>query len=115
MKRLEKEQKTIGIMIQIFCAAHHGTGSELLCPECTELSDYARERLNKCPYGENKGICSKCRIHCYKPGMRKQITNVMRFSGPKMVRKHPFLAIDHLLRKKPENYIWKLIIFDEVI
>jgi len=108
MKRLEKEQKTIGIMIRIFCDAHHGTGSELLCPECTELLDYAKERLNKCPFGENKGACSKCKIHCYKPGMRKQITDVMRFSGPKMVTKHPFLAIEHLLRIKTPGS-WKNI------
>ncbi|OHB81159.1 MAG: hypothetical protein A2Z38_01215 [Planctomycetes bacterium RBG_19FT_COMBO_48_8] len=100
MKRLEKEKKTIAIMIQIFCGAHHGTGRKLLCPACTELLDYAKERLNKCPYGENKGACSKCKIHCYKPGMRKQITDVMRFSGPKIVRKHPLLAIDHLLKMK---------------
>jgi len=111
---LEKEQKTIGIMIQIFCGVHHGTDRKLLCPTCAELSDYAKERLNKCPYGENKGACSKCEIHCYKPDMRKRITEVMRFSGPRMVRKHPvmrfsgprmvrkhpLLAIDHLLRLK---------------
>ncbi len=100
MKRLEKEKKTIAIMIRIFCGVHHGTGRKLLCPTCTELLDYAKERLNKCPYGDDKGACSKCKIHCYKPGMRKQITDVMRFSGPKMVRKHPLLAIDHLLRIK---------------
>jgi len=98
MNRLQKEQKTIGIMIRIFCDAHHGTQRDVLCPSCTELWDYAKERLNKCPYGENKGACSKCRIHCYKPGKRRQITDVMRFSGPKMVRKHPLLAIGHLLR-----------------
>jgi len=100
MNRLEKEQKTIGIMIRIFCDSNHGTGTKLLCPACSELLDYAKERLNKCPYGEKKGACSKCKIHCYKPGMRKQITEVMRFSGPKMARKHPLLAIEHLLRLK---------------
>jgi hypothetical protein len=100
MNRLKKEKKTIAIMIKIFCGAHHGSGDELLCPTCTELLDYAKVRLDKCPYGENKGACSKCKIHCYKPEMRKQITEVMRYSGPKMVTKHPLLAIDHLLRMK---------------
>jgi len=100
MKKLEKEKKTIAIMIQIFCGAHHETSDKLLCPVCIELLDYAKVRLNKCPYGENKGACSKCKIHCYKPGMRKQITEVMRYSGPKMVTKHPLLAIDHLLKTK---------------
>lgn len=98
MKRLEKEKKTIGIMVQMFCGAHHGSEGKLLCSECTELLDYAKERLNKCPYGQNKGACSKCKIHCYKPDMRKQITQVMRYSGPKMATKHPLLAIEHLLR-----------------
>lgn len=100
MKRLAKEQKTIAIMIQIFCGAHHGTAKKVLCLACTELLEYAKERLDKCPYGENKGACSKCKIHCYKPDMRKNVTEVMRFSGPKMVRKHPLLAIDHLLKIK---------------
>ena len=100
MKKLTKEKKTIAIMIQIFCNAHHGTGRNLLCPACTELLDYANERLDKCPYGEKKGACSKCKIHCYKPDMRKNITEVMRFSGPKMATKHPLLAIDHLLKTK---------------
>jgi hypothetical protein len=100
MNRIEKEKKTLGVMIRIFCGAHHSPGSKLLCPVCTELLEYAEERLNKCPYGENKGACSKCQIHCYRPDMRKHITEVMRYSGPNMVRKYPLLAIDHLLRIK---------------
>ncbi len=100
MKKLEKEQKTITAMIRIFCRAHHGTSRKLLCPACADLLDYAEEKLERCPFGENKGACSKCKIHCYKPDMRKQITEVMRYSGPKMLKKHPLLAIDHLLKAK---------------
>ena len=100
IKRLEKEQKTIRIMIRIFCAAHHGSQRSVLCPSCMTLLDYAKERLDKCQYGENKGACSKCKIHCYEPDIRKQIIEVMRFSGPRMVTKHPVLAIDHILRLK---------------
>jgi hypothetical protein len=100
MNRLEKEQKTISIMIRIFCRAHHGTDKELLCPACTDLLDYAKERLRRCPYVEDKGACSKCKIHCYKPDMRKQTTEVMRYSGPKMIKRHPLLAIDHLLKAR---------------
>ncbi|MBL7188755.1 MAG: nitrous oxide-stimulated promoter family protein [Phycisphaerae bacterium] len=99
-KKLEKEQKTIAAMIRIFCRANHGTARKTLCPECNYLLDYAKERLDKCPFGENKGACSKCRIHCYKPGMREQVTEVMRYSGPRMLKKHPLLAIDHLLKAK---------------
>ncbi|MHC4168246.1 MAG: nitrous oxide-stimulated promoter family protein [Planctomycetota bacterium] len=98
MKALDEEKKTITAMIRIFCDAHHGTAGKPLCPECSNLLDYAGERLDKCPFGEKKGACSKCRIHCYKPDMRKHVTEVMRYSGPRMLRKHPILAIDHLLK-----------------
>jgi len=100
MKKLKKEKKTISAMIRIFCDAHHGNARKPLCPECKGLLDYADERLDKCPFGENKGACSKCRIHCYKPDMRKHVTEVMRYSGPRMLRRHPLLAIDHLLKLK---------------
>jgi hypothetical protein len=100
MNSLQKEQKTIAIMIRMFCGAHHGTAGDDLCPTCEELLDHAKERLRRCPFGENKGACSKCKIHCYKPDMRKRVTEVMRYSGPKMIAKHPLLAINHLLKAK---------------
>ena len=100
MAKLERERKTIAAMIRIFCNDHHGTAGHRFCPECSNLLDYAEDRLEKCPFGEKKGACSKCRIHCYKGDMRKQVTEVMRYSGPRMLRKHPLLAIDHLLKTK---------------
>lgn len=100
MKKLEKEQKTVAAMIQIFCEARHGAAGKPLCPECSDLRDYTEDRLKKCPFGEKKSPCSKCRIHCYKPDMRKHVAEVMRYSGPRMLRKHPLLAIDHLLKTK---------------
>ena len=103
MNKLEKEHKTIAVMIRMFCDAHHGTDGGDLCSECEELFGYAQERLRRCPFGENKGACSKCEIHCYKPDMRKRITQVMRYSGPRMLKKHPLLAIDHLLKARRSN------------
>ena len=34
---------------------------------------------------ETKTFCSNCKVHCYKPEMRKKIRAVMRFSGPRMI------------------------------
>ena len=87
-------------MLRIYCNAHHGTSGNVLCASCKGLFDYAEERLDKCPFGESKGACSKCSVHCYKPDRRKQVTEVMRYSGPKMLWKHPLLAIDHLLKAR---------------
>jgi len=98
MNELKKERKTIATMIGMFCTAHHGTSGAQLCVTCKELRDYAEGRLDRCPFGENKGACSKCKIHCYKPEMRKRVTEVMRYAGPRMITRHPLLAIDHLLK-----------------
>jgi predicted amidophosphoribosyltransferase len=96
-KSLEREYKTIEVMISLFCRESHGTMKGELCPACRELLTYARTRLDKCPYREDKPTCVQCPIHCYKPAMREQIREVMRYAGPRMLRRHPILAIRHLL------------------
>jgi hypothetical protein len=101
MSRIEREIKTVGIMIDMYCRHHHG--ADQLCESCRELSGYARQRALKCPFGEDKPVCSKCRIHCYKADMKAKIKEVMKFSGPRMVHSHPILAVRHLMaaRKEP--------------
>ena len=100
--RLKRESETIAVMITLFCRSRHG--SRELCPECRELLDYARKRLEKCPFQEGKTTCAKCPVHCYKPEMRTRIRAIMRYSGPRMIYRHPVMAISHLidgLRKEP--------------
>jgi len=99
-RKIAREIKTITVMVGIYCRGHHGSRGEQLCDECNALLDYARERLEKCPFGADKGPCSKCEIHCYKPEMRERVVEVMRYAGPRMVTKHPILAADHLIKSK---------------
>lgn len=91
------EKKTVGKMIRIYCAAKHSI-SDSLCPDCELLNLYAEKRLEKCRFGENKPNCQDCPIHCYQSEMRIKIQEVMRFSGPRILFKHPMLAIKHLIR-----------------
>ena len=102
MKRMEHEIQTGRKMIGIYCRGHHGSG-KALCEECRELYAYVEQRAEKCPFGEEKPACSRCPIHCYKPRMKEKIGRVMRFSGPKMIYRHPILALRHLIatRKVP--------------
>lgn len=51
---------------------------------------------------EKKPTCNKCPIHCYKPEPKEQMRLVMRYSGPRMLLKHPILAVRHLLHEKRE-------------
>lgn len=57
-------------------------------------------RLDRCIYSPNKPTCVNCPTHCYKPDMREQIRVVMRYAGPRMLAKHPMLAILHLIDGK---------------
>jgi len=103
--RLRREQRTIEAMLHIWCEAHPVHMRSLsgeLCAECERLFDYASYRLVKCPYGEEKPTCKKCPIHCYTRDKREQMYEVMRFAGPRMLLRHPVLAIRHLLDEKKE-------------
>ena len=92
-------------MVAMYCKAHHRRG-EGLCEECAGLLAYALERLGKCPFGAEKPTCAHCPIHCYKPERRQAAREVMRYAGPRMLWRHPFLALMHLIdgsRKAPRK------------
>ncbi len=94
-RRLRRERKTVRAMVGLYCSHHHGTRG--LCGDCSELASYADRRLDLCPYGSDKPSCTKCPIHCYRPDPREKMREIMRFSGPRMLIRHPWLAIMHLL------------------
>lgn len=83
-------------MMEMYCRANHGRKADL-CDECKGLYAYGMRRIEACPHGTNKPVCSKCPIHCYKQDMREKICAVMRFSGPRMMFVHPWLALLHAL------------------
>lgn len=95
MTRIEREQKTVAQMIRIYC--RHREGNRELCSDCAALLDYARTRLENCPFDEDKTSCRKCAVHCYRPDMKERIKSVMRYSGPRMIFYHPIAAIRHII------------------
>jgi hypothetical protein len=95
-RRNARERRTIEAMIRLFCRDRHGT-KRGLCAQCAELKAYARQRLEQCPYGEDKPTCVNCPIHCYKPARRREVRTVMRYAGPRMLWHYPILAIRHKL------------------
>jgi len=95
-RRIGREKRTIRAMVKIYCRAHH-VCSRGLCAECQQLLDYAHCRLDRCPFGARKPACADCPIHCYKPAMRAQVVAVMRYAGPRMLLRHPILALRHLI------------------
>jgi hypothetical protein len=95
MDRLERERRTVDAMIGIYCRAHHGSSGSP-CHDCSQLMAYAHQRVSRCRFGEGKPTCANCPVHCYRPDMRERIRQVMRYSGPRMLLRHPYLAMMHL-------------------
>ncbi|MBN2174171.1 MAG: nitrous oxide-stimulated promoter family protein [Bacteroidales bacterium] len=94
MTRIEREKKTVNSMIALYCKAHHHPVNGL-CGDCNALVAYSNARLDRCRFGEEKTVCSKCPVHCYKPDRRQEIKVVMRYAGPRMMLHRPWLAIRH--------------------
>ncbi len=98
--RMKREFDTLAAMLRIYCHDHHGAPAldeQGLCAECGELLAYARKRLAGCPFGPEKPTCANCQIHCYGPRQRETTRVVMRYAGPRMLWRHPWLALAHLL------------------
>lgn len=102
--RLEREKKTVELMLRLYCKNHHHPLAARLCSECQELLTYALKRLTHCKFGEGKPTCGKCTVHCYKPDMRQRIVKVMRYAGPRMPMNHPIIAIRHLIDGLKSNH-----------
>ncbi len=99
-KKRAQEKIILKEMICLYCRfKHKKSDKKALCPDCTELLDYALLRTEKCPFMATKSFCSKCKVHCYKVQMREKIRQVMKFSGPRMMFYFPLQAIKHIFAR----------------
>ncbi|MBI4303291.1 MAG: nitrous oxide-stimulated promoter family protein [Chloroflexi bacterium] len=102
-----KKQKDLRILsdfVTIFCREKHpgkekavfplrderlrqalGDRGLVLCPDCTKLLNHGTAKLLLCTQ-DPKPMCKKCKIHCYAPGYRERIREVMKFSGIYLVK-----------------------------
>lgn len=95
----EKDIEVLRDFISIFCREKHsaenrsifpvkderlrqalGDKELILCSDCARLFNHGTAKLLLCPY-DPKPMCKKCPTHCYAPGYREQIREVMKFSG----------------------------------
>jgi len=92
----DREKRTIQAMTRIYCRDRHGRTE--LCGECRDLLDYAFKRIDQCTSGPDKPTCNDCTVHCYSPRMREKVKEVMRYAGPRMIYRHPVMALHHILK-----------------
>jgi hypothetical protein len=94
--RLARELSTAHAMALLHCREVHGT-RDGLCADCQALMDYATRRLDRCVFGDDKPTCANCKVHCYNKENREAMRTMMRYAGPKMIYRHPVLAIRHVI------------------
>lgn len=107
--RIAREQETIRCMIHLYQSTAPAA-ADIDAAHFQQLYQYACARLARCPFGENKPACKRCPIHCYQPAKRDEMKAIMRWAGPRMLWRHPLLALRHQLDARrpmpplPEKY-----------
>ena len=110
-----KDIKVLSRFIAIYCREHHRTEVRdafpvkdeslrsslghkdlILCKDCSKLLSHGIAKLLLCPY-DPKPTCKKCETHCYAPGYRERIREVMRFSGLYLVKRGRLDLMVHYL------------------
>lgn len=112
--KLGRDLKILAIFIELYCQHNHKevardvvnlrthdvkriAGREItLCPGCTQLLTHAFVKRSHCPMSP-KPACKHCPVHCYHPRYRAAISEVMRFSGQRMVMRGRLDYLLHLL------------------
>ena len=99
-------KKDVGVLadfISIYCGENHGDRERralklrgkladyidsevVLCEECGKLLLHAASKRIICPF-DPKPQCKHCETHCYAPGYREKIRQVMKFSGMYLIKK----------------------------
>jgi hypothetical protein len=59
------------------------------CDDCRKLLLHAVSKRVLCPF-DPKPACKKCPSHCYGPGYRERIREVMRYSGMQLIKRGRF-------------------------
>lgn len=98
--RRRRELKIIQTMVGLYCRGNRHEIGAPLCTDCAALLAYATRRLERCVFGDAKPTCANCVVHCYGAGMRERIRVVMRWAGPRMMVRHPIMAIAHLIDER---------------
>jgi Nitrous oxide-stimulated promoter len=97
MSRLAIDERILSKMITYYCQKIHRGRN--LCDDCDKLLKYSIGRLDLCKFGNDKPVCSACKVHCYRKNEREKIRQVMRFAGPRMIFINPYIAIIHFSHK----------------
>ena len=107
----KKELKILALFTSVYCRDHHTSEQKSLadlpeqlmslqpytcCASCQEFLLYAIERRLNCPL-EDRPICKHCQVHCYRPGYREKVREIMRYSGKTLIKRGRLDLLWHYL------------------
>jgi hypothetical protein len=69
----------------------------ILCSDCSRLLEHSIAKLSLCEY-DPKPSCRRCKTHCYAPGYREKVRQVMRFSGTYLIKHGRLDLLLHYLK-----------------
>ena len=102
-RRRRNETLTVLAMLEMYCSKHHHGqekrrllpfGEYALCPKCAEKAAILIRQTSRCPHMAYKTFCHECPRPCHRPD--PEIAAMMRYSGPRLMLRHPILAFRHL-------------------
>jgi len=97
----KKDLRILALFTSVYCRDHHtaerkplsGLPKQLAslkkypcCISCHDFLHYAIERRLNCPL-EEKPVCKHCHVHCYRPGYREKVQEIMRYSGKALIKR----------------------------
>ena len=113
-REVERDLKVVARFIDVYCRHQHSDANKSpmrlkthdvagiygkpvsLCAECRKLLGHAFVKRTHCPLVP-KPICKKCPDHCYVPKYARQMREVMKFSGRRLVLRGRLDYLFHLL------------------
>jgi hypothetical protein len=113
-KQLRKDLRVLARFILVYCEGLHPASERAavelksvdvsgllgepvhLCPSCARLLAHAVTKRLHCPL-DPKPACKHCPQHCYHPGYRAAIREVMKYSGRRLVIRGRIDYLLHLL------------------
>ncbi len=117
MNLSSKERKDIRVLIRfvhLFCRENHSQDDKKpfsvpfeeaaslidrgveLCESCSELLAYGIRKRFRCPH-DPKPMCKKCETQCYSRRYKEGIREVMKFSGPYLIKRGRLDLLYHYL------------------
>ncbi len=99
--RIDQEKDTLQKMVTLYC--RHRLKVKYIPESYEQLIAYAFRQLERCRWGAKKPNCHQCKVHCYAPDKRRQVREIMKWAGPRMIIYAPMKAMRYLINSMRSN------------